>query len=352
MASYRAGLDLGKQNDFSALVIVERRGWLRPKHLVRFARRWRGTAYTLVVEQVAEILSRPPLTGADLALNFDSTGVGSAVQDILVDAYDQGRLPVFPQGIVLTGGEPMLEIPFARAGVRRIPKQDVLAPLEIALAEGRLQFAAGLTLAGPLKEELLNFKASHTASGHAKFEAGGSGHDDLVIALALGLFTGGDTSAAETNWGLGMWACPGCGEIFAWSAGRACPVCKVPAADTYTGPQGGDDEVATTESSTAAVTVPEALLEPAPAPRASTEPQASSGGWTLTSPFPAEGKPRPAQPSPPGPFVDVGWDGQTMRGLRVTELLDPVSGRWACRSCGREWSSATSRCDDCLQGAH
>jgi hypothetical protein len=274
VSQFRAGLDLGKLNDYSALIVVERRGWLRPKHLVRFARRWRGTAYTLVVEQVAEILSRPPLHGADLALNFDSTGVGAAVQDILVDCYDQGRLPCFPQGIVLTGGEPMLEIPVARAGVRRIPKQDVLAPLEIALAEGRLQFASGLTLAGPLREELLNFKASHTASGHAKFEAGGSGHDDLVIALALSLFTvGGTNSQAESNFAASLWACEGCGEVFHWHAGRACPKCGHPAPDSFDFPQGGDEEdeplPATTKPAGAHVTDPEAVLSAAPTQRAS-----------------------------------------------------------------------------------
>ena len=42
MATYRAGLDLGKLNDYTALIIVERKGMLRPRYLVRSARRWRG----------------------------------------------------------------------------------------------------------------------------------------------------------------------------------------------------------------------------------------------------------------------------------------------------------------------
>jgi hypothetical protein len=236
-------LDLGKLNDYTALVIVERKGYVRPRHLVRYAGRWRGTAYTLVVEQVAEILSRPPLHEADLSLNFDATGVGSAVQDILIDAYDRSELPCFPQGVVLTGAEPALEIPIARAGIRRVPKHDVLAPLEIALAEGRLQFAAGLALARSLREELLNFKASHTASGHAKFEAGGSGHDDLVIALALALYTGGGTqSQSESNFASGLWVCTQCGHGFHWQPRRPCPHCSLPAAASFDTPQGEEDD--------------------------------------------------------------------------------------------------------------
>jgi ribosomal protein L37E len=288
-----------------------------------------------VVEQVAEILSRPPLRGAEVALNYDSTGVGSAVSDILIDAYDAGKLPCFPQGVTLTGAEPALEIPIVRAGIRRVPKQDVLAPLEIALAEGRLQFASGLALAGPLKEELLNFKASHTSSGHAKFEAGGSGHDDLVIALALALYTGGGTqSQGESNFAASLWACTGCGEIFHWTAGRACPKCGLPAAITFDTPQGGDEED-----------------EPLPAPTATkvsdTEAAAQgNGGWSLSTPF-QEKKPTPAPPSAPGPFIDAGFTGNSLRGYRVDEPVDPISGRWRCRSCGREWSSSTSRCDDC-----
>jgi hypothetical protein len=56
-----------------------------------------------------------------------------------------------------------------------------------ALESGRLRIAADLPLGPALQRELAAFKAKIGRNGHASFEGAGE-HDDLVIALALGVW--------------------------------------------------------------------------------------------------------------------------------------------------------------------
>jgi hypothetical protein len=182
--NFAAGLDLGQQNDYSALVLVERipgeDGW---QFHVRHIARWRGRPYTLVVDEVGRILSRDPLPTSDLALRVDATGLGRAVMDVLRQAHAEGELPVPPQEITITSGEAP-----GHDG-RTVPKRDLVSHLEVLLAKGRLHVAEGLRLAKTLLEELANFEAKVSASGHATYEAGGSGkHDDLVTAVCLAVW--------------------------------------------------------------------------------------------------------------------------------------------------------------------
>lgn len=59
----------------------------------------------------------------------------------------------------------------------------------MALGHERLKIAK-LPLAATLKAELKNFKRKYTPAGHEQYEAWRSGdHDDLVLALAIALWT-------------------------------------------------------------------------------------------------------------------------------------------------------------------
>ncbi len=60
---YIAGLDLAQSVDFTALSILDIQGD-PPRVEVAQLLRWRGLAYPAIVEQVADIVHRPPLWGS------------------------------------------------------------------------------------------------------------------------------------------------------------------------------------------------------------------------------------------------------------------------------------------------
>ena len=187
---FRAGLDLAQLGDYSALIICERTGSGRESDfLVRFAQRWRGTSYPVVVKEVGKILGR---VGRDCRIRFaiDRTGVGVAIWDLFKEAHAAGELVVYPRAITITSGsEP------SKDG-KSVPKQDLVARLETLLASGRLKVAPGLRLAPVIRQELSAFRAKVSSTGHHAYEAGGGAHDDLVLALAIAVW-GADYSTPE-----------------------------------------------------------------------------------------------------------------------------------------------------------
>ncbi len=80
--------------------------------------------------------------------------------------------------------------------MRRVPKRILVANTAIALQSGKLKISKKLALSGTLIEELGNFKAKISNSGHDSYGAGAdwreNSHDDLVLALALALWTAND----------------------------------------------------------------------------------------------------------------------------------------------------------------
>jgi hypothetical protein len=222
VANFVAGLDLGQTADWSALVVAEHlkrhAGWTERRFdynnlagayftrqeeqfadvfHVRHIQRWRGTAYTAVIEAVCDILRRPPLRGCT-ALTYDETGLGRPVGDLLDQAVREGRLERWPHGLTITAGQyEGMDAPIqhfapgfgmvAPARLRTVPKAALVQRIEVLLQSGRLLVADSLPLAPALKEELLSFQAVVRASGHVSYEAA-SGNDDLVLALALAVY--------------------------------------------------------------------------------------------------------------------------------------------------------------------
>jgi hypothetical protein len=68
-----------------------------------------------------------------------------------------------------------------------VPKQDLIAAVQLAMEKGELRVARGLREAGALVKEMLNVRIMAGLSmGKVRMGADGYGeHDDLVIALAL-----------------------------------------------------------------------------------------------------------------------------------------------------------------------
>lgn len=160
-----AGVDLAQADDFTALVVLADE---QPRARAVLVERFRGLAYTAVVDRVAGHLA--PFR--DLLTLVDSTGVGRAVVDLLrLRAPWLRMVPVH-----LHGGA---RIRRADDGLH-IPKRTLMQPLRSLLASGRLEIPAG-----PLADELQNFAVRiDPRTGHDRYEAR-RGHDDLVVAASL-----------------------------------------------------------------------------------------------------------------------------------------------------------------------
>ncbi len=192
---YFFGLDLGQQQDHSALSIIERidkklpdlkylKGYRPPAqnpattiyhlgHLERFAL---GTSYTAVVDRTSALLNRKQFKGRSV-LVIDATGVGAGIFDMFTGA---GLKPI---GVYFTGGNTV-----GRSGkFLTVPKRDLVFSLLALFETERLKVVAELEHAGTLRDELLNFRIKlNSVTGHDSYEHWRTtDHDDLLFATAI-----------------------------------------------------------------------------------------------------------------------------------------------------------------------
>ena len=216
---YSLGLDLGRESDFSALVLLrdtqtlgdhyDPRTWewafTSKLELPWMERLALGTPYTDVVARVMDV-TRNLATGngspaGDVALVVDATGVGAVVMDMLkaaqqkhgprmvwadsryrvTDVTDPDRKSVEIWPITISGGEA------ERPGPRSVsvPKRDLMQGLAVMLERGEIKIAERQPLARTLMGELATMRATRTPAGRDRYEAEGEKKDDLVLALAL-----------------------------------------------------------------------------------------------------------------------------------------------------------------------
>jgi hypothetical protein len=186
---YVLACDLGQSSDPTAICAIEHthafREWARGgrdqfedafdvRHLARLPL---GMPYPDQVAEIARLAARPPLAGCEVI--FDQTGVGAAVCDIADDAG------LRPTRVVITAGS---EQSFTN-GAWHVAKATLISILDARLHLGELRFAAELLEAGAMKEELKDFKRKVSAAGRYQYEARVGRHDDLVLAVAIGLWT-------------------------------------------------------------------------------------------------------------------------------------------------------------------
>src|SRR5215204_672909 len=197
MATYYAGLDLGQSADYSALAVLQKvhtyypqtgKYWdeLHLRHLERYPLK---TPYTDIADQVKSLLTGPPFTtpvisGGRLAkptteLIVDKTGVGVAVTDLLKER----RLDYI--AVTITGLGQKVNCHGTKE--YSVPKQDLVAALEVPFHKGTLKVAKGLQGWPKLREELLDFRRKQNkTTAHISYEHWReSDHDDLVLAAAL-----------------------------------------------------------------------------------------------------------------------------------------------------------------------
>ncbi len=187
------GLDLGKTQDPSAIAVVEAMEVRRPYgnpvvegYVVRYLERLPlGTTYPRVVEQVQRIVMRPEVRG-QCAVAADGTGVGEPVLDMLRAA----RLGCEVMSVKITSGERESRTGSTGAAPQvNVPKQDLIAGLQLVLESRELKICRGLRYAGALAKEMVEVRVAQRGLGRVRIGADGYGeHDDLVIALALGVW--------------------------------------------------------------------------------------------------------------------------------------------------------------------
>jgi len=218
-------VDLGRQHDYTAIIVAEEarwigdppdlgrfgpptpvewpptmRGWVapsellpvqrqlfaslnyqgerpdRPPLLVRHIERVRGRPYPQIVDEIVDLLRRPPLAELSVALLVDAGGVGVAVLDLMRSAG------LRPYAITATAGD-RVNAPTVEDA--RCPKRELVAAAQIVLAEGRLRIASGLEHAPTLVNELTDYRVAISQAGHDSYSARTGAHDDLVFAAAM-----------------------------------------------------------------------------------------------------------------------------------------------------------------------
>jgi len=200
MSIFVAGLDLGQAQDYTALIIVEAHGTIqkiefngthpdlgfempmtRPielpplksidiRHIERFPL---GTKYQQIAIEMGKRVKDMP-TPKFLAI--DQTGVGMGVFEMMRGLN--------PMGITITGGQQGATMPVPNQF--RVPKRDLIAPLQVHLQNGTLKIAKELPFVHLLIHELQNFKFKISTAGHDSYEAWREAdHDDLVLAAGI-----------------------------------------------------------------------------------------------------------------------------------------------------------------------
>jgi hypothetical protein len=164
-----AGLDLARRSDHSALVLLDvAPGRLTVSAALRLPQAPLRQQFALIA---------PLLAGLDLLL-FDQSGLGDAAAELL---------PKTPRqvGVCLIGGDRPLTR--AASGDRLVVgKSWLIQRLGTAMRSGEMTVAAHAPGRDLLRGELERFVFKPGARGRMGLEAA-RGHDDLVIAAALGV---------------------------------------------------------------------------------------------------------------------------------------------------------------------
>lgn len=137
-----------------------------------------GLSYVEQVADVRRLLARPPLN-AGCGLVIDATGVGRAVADLF------NTLGMDPLQVTITAGTEQTLVGRNRW---HVPKGVLISTLDARLHTGALRFAAELEEAAAMREELRDFRRKVSTAGRYTFEARVGKHDDLVLAVAIGLW--------------------------------------------------------------------------------------------------------------------------------------------------------------------
>jgi len=192
---YYLGVDLGKEQSHSAMVVVERaelvyRQEMRDpvtmqfptetRYFVRHAERFPlGVPFTDVATRIRELVRRPPLQGW-VKVVVDGTAVGAAVLEML---RGNGGLGCRLIPVVITGGDRTSVSPGPDGSGYTVPKRDLLHGLVVAFENEWLEMAGSI---GPALEVMVQELRSVRGGRNGGFSGmSGAPTDDMVLALSL-----------------------------------------------------------------------------------------------------------------------------------------------------------------------
>ena len=183
------GLDLGKFRDHAALVLMEYRviptgkrdpatysPLYRRELRVVLAERFRiGTDYHDLVARLSRLCHHPHLAGHTTLL-MEKNSPGQVVDEMIKRA----NLPVTYIPVTTTSGKQVI----VRGSERFVPKEKLIGSVEYLLQQNLLKISSQIPQSDLLREELRQFERRSQRGGASKLAAG-TGHDDMVMALAL-----------------------------------------------------------------------------------------------------------------------------------------------------------------------
>ena len=193
MKDYIVSVDLGQSQDYSALSVLRRRWWRAgQKPDLQTAKLWPeipqllrwplGTPYPVIAQGIIETVRFvESVAQFGVSLVVDQGGPGRPVIDFLRKAK------VRPIGVSITSGDSISVRPDESM---TCPKKDICSSLVLAAQTGDLKVARNLTLASEFETEIKSFGYTvNRKTAKMTYESiVAQVHDDLVIAVALGLW--------------------------------------------------------------------------------------------------------------------------------------------------------------------
>lgn len=130
-----------------------------------------------------------PEPADEVSVYVDATGVGAPIVDMIAEPLREAEIHLIP--VVIAAGDEMKELvkekrghPFYR--YVRVGKEYLIGRLQAMLQTQRL-IGAPSTEFAEAKQQLLAFQRKTNERMHDTYNAKSGAHDDLVIALALGV---------------------------------------------------------------------------------------------------------------------------------------------------------------------
>ncbi len=186
MRPYILAVDLGQMNDYTAIIGLRRTDG-SSLECIGIERLPLGTSYPDQVEHITGLARSSELSGR-CVVAVDATGVGAAVVDIL-------RPKVRPApfyAVTITSGDTVTK----QHPKWRVPKRDLIGAAQVALQQHRVKLPRSSGEAATLVEELLAYRVTIGANGHDTYgnDWRQAPHDDLVLALAIGVYVADATA--------------------------------------------------------------------------------------------------------------------------------------------------------------
>jgi hypothetical protein len=176
---YVVSVDLGYARDHTALALVqnvesaEQDGARRPRYHVRRLKRFPlRTETPEIIDYLCDFVQWPSLRDK-IKLVVDGSGSGRPIYQ------EMARAGLRPTPYVITAG--------SAATGNHVSKQVLVSRLKLCMEQRRMKVSPHLNLSTELQKEFQNFQAKLSPSGNWKYGAAAGQHDDLVMAIAMGV---------------------------------------------------------------------------------------------------------------------------------------------------------------------